>query len=139
MTGIVIGDYFLVRRRDYHLGDLYSGNGSSAYWYAAGFNWRGIMAWVVGTAPTLPGFVRAVKESRDDTSAWDHLYDTTYFFGFCGACLVHAGLHALFPVPRQTGHSEFVLQERAELKRGEGESASAEAESQESKPVKFAV
>ena len=136
MTGIVIGDYFLVRRQDYHLGDLYSGNTSSAYWYAAGFNWRGIIAWCVGIAPTLPGFVRAVKETRDDTSAWDHLYDITYFYGFCSACFVHAGLHWLFPGPRQTGHSDFVLREHAEMVQDGEYSPSTEVESQEVHPDK---
>ncbi|EME78382.1 uncharacterized protein MYCFIDRAFT_58476 [Pseudocercospora fijiensis CIRAD86] len=131
MTGIVIGDYFLVRGRDYHLGDLYCGNRSSAYWYAAGFNWRGIIAWCIGIAPTLPGFVRAVKETRDDTIAWDHVYDMTYFYGFFSACAVHAGLHWLFPAPRQTGHSDFVLREHADMVRGGECSASAEVESQE--------
>ncbi|KXS99793.1 hypothetical protein AC579_9448 [Pseudocercospora musae] len=136
MTGIVIGDYFLVRRQDYHLGDLYSGTSASAYWYTAGFNWRGIIAWCIGIAPTLPGFVRAVKETRDDSSAWDHLYDITYFYGFCSACLVHAGLHWLFPGQRQTGHSDFVLREHADMVRDGEYSPSADVESQEVHPDK---
>jgi nucleobase:cation symporter-1, NCS1 family len=48
MTGIVVSDYFLVRHREYHVGDLYLGRRESAYWYMAGFNLRGITAWVLG-------------------------------------------------------------------------------------------
>lgn len=53
MTGIVVSDYFLVRRGQYHIGDMYMGNSRSAYWYTYGFNWRGFLAWVLGMAPLL--------------------------------------------------------------------------------------
>lgn len=53
MTGIVISDYFLVRRGEYHVGDMYLGNSRSAYWYNWGFNFRGFLAWIVGMAPLL--------------------------------------------------------------------------------------
>ena len=46
MSGIMIADYFFVRRRQLHLTDLYIGNRTSAYWYTAGFNWRSIVAWL---------------------------------------------------------------------------------------------
>jgi nucleobase:cation symporter-1, NCS1 family len=139
MTGIVIGDYFLVRNRDYRLGDLYTGNSDSAYWYTAGLNWRGILAWMIGIAPTLLGFVRAVRETRDDTSAWDHLYNMTYFYGFFSACLVYAGLHWLFPGPRQTGHSDFVLPEHAQITPGQDCCPAGEFERREIEPDKFDV
>ena len=47
MTGVVLADYFVVHRRELHLGDLYIGNPTSAYWYKAGFNWRAPVAWYV--------------------------------------------------------------------------------------------
>ena len=47
MTGVLIADYYLVRHRELHLGDLYVGNSTSAYWYIAGFNWRAITSWSV--------------------------------------------------------------------------------------------
>ena len=137
MTGIVVGDYFFVRNRDYHLGDLYCGNELSAYWYTWGFNWRGMLAWTVGIVPVLPGFIRAIKETRDDTSGWDHLYDITYFYGFFASLIVHAGLHAIFPGPRQTGHSDFVLREHAEMKDTIEGVPRFDVESQEVKPDKL--
>ncbi|KAK4964898.1 hypothetical protein LTR28_003568, partial [Elasticomyces elasticus] len=53
MTGIIVSDYFLVRKQEYHIGDLYTGNSTSAYWYIAGFNFRGFAAWVMGLWPLL--------------------------------------------------------------------------------------
>ena len=45
MIGVLIADYFLVHNRQLHLTDLYVGNNTSAYWYAAGLNWRAPVAW----------------------------------------------------------------------------------------------
>lgn len=61
MTGIVVADYFLVRRGEYHIGDLYMGNSGSAYWYVAGFNFRGFVAWVLGMTPLLREFLHFRK------------------------------------------------------------------------------
>lgn len=108
MTGIVVSDFFLVRKGEYHLSDLYTGNSSSAYWYTHGFNWRGLFAWLMGLWPVLPGFARAIK-GTSSANGWDHLYDITYFYGFVVAMLVYWACHAIFPVPRQTGWSPFAL------------------------------
>lgn len=56
MTGIVVSDYFMVRRGEYHIGDLYLGDSRSAYWYTHGFNFRGFAAWILGMAPLLREF-----------------------------------------------------------------------------------
>lgn len=77
MTGILVSDYFLVRGRNYHQGDLYTANSSSAYWYYHGFNWRGFTAWLIGTFPTLPGFARSIQGVSSD-NGWDHIYQITY-------------------------------------------------------------
>lgn len=53
MTGILVSDSFLIRKGQYHLGDLYVGDSRSAYWYSWGFNFRAFLAWVFGTAPLL--------------------------------------------------------------------------------------
>jgi len=108
MTGIVISDYFLVRKRSLHMGDLYNGDSSSAYWYFFGFNWRAIVAWAMDFWPLVPGLVRKVQ-GVSDGSGWDHLYNISYFFGFFVALLLYWGLSKLFPTERQTGDSPFTL------------------------------
>ncbi|RDW72943.1 hypothetical protein BP6252_06850 [Coleophoma cylindrospora] len=114
MTGILISDYFLVRKRQLHVGDMYLGNSSSAYWYTYGVNWRAVVAWAMSIWPLLPGFVRRVQGTANG-NGWDHCYDLSYFFGFFMAVFVHWGLHAAFPAKKQTGQSPFVM----ELHRGE--------------------
>ena len=108
MTGIVISDYFLVRKQGLHMGDLYLGNSSSAYWYSLGFNWRAVVAWAMGFGPLLPGLIRHVQGSANG-SGWDHLNNVSYFYGFFVSLLLHWGLFRLFPTERQTGDSPFSL------------------------------
>lgn len=135
MTGIVVSDYFLVRKRQYHLGDLYTGNSSSAYWYTFGFNWRGFTAWVMALWPVLPGFARAIQ-GVEDGNGWDHLYDITYFYGFFVALLTYYVLHTAFPVPKQTGFSPFVLKEHVQMLEAEGRRGSESGEVVEVWPAK---
>ncbi len=46
VAGILIADYWFLRRTRLELADLYLEGG--AYWYAAGWNWRAVTAFVVG-------------------------------------------------------------------------------------------
>jgi NCS1 family nucleobase:cation symporter-1 len=57
MTGILIGDYFFVRKRQLHKGDMYRGKKDSAYYYTVGINWRAVMAWIMGIWPLLRKFL----------------------------------------------------------------------------------
>lgn len=56
MTGILIFDYFLVRKQQLRKADMYKSGRSSAYWYTMGFNWRAIVAWMMGVWPLLRKF-----------------------------------------------------------------------------------
>jgi NCS1 family nucleobase:cation symporter-1 len=56
--GVLIADYFLVRRTRLDLRGLYQAGGP--YWYAGGFNLAGLLALAAGVAPCLPGFLGAV-------------------------------------------------------------------------------
>ncbi|KAL1871969.1 hypothetical protein Daus18300_004606 [Diaporthe australafricana] len=114
MTGIVVSDYFFVRRGQYHIGDMYMGNSRSAYWYSHGFNWRCFLAWILGMAPLLPGFARAIQ-GVSSGSGWDHLYQISYFYGFFVSLTMHWLLHTAFPTARQRGNSPFVLEAHAEM------------------------
>jgi nucleobase:cation symporter-1, NCS1 family len=71
VAGIMICDYFLVRRKTLFVDDLYLRG--SAYEYSRGFNWKAITALAIGTAVALVGLV--VPSVR-------FLYDYSWFVGF---------------------------------------------------------
>ena len=43
------------------------------------------------------------------------MYQLTYFYGFFVAGFVYWTLHSVFPSPRQTGYSPFVLAEHVRM------------------------
>lgn len=57
MTGILCSDYFMVRRQQLHVGDLYISGDKGVYWYWHGFNFRGVTAWCMGLWPLLREFM----------------------------------------------------------------------------------
>src|SRR4051812_14106494 len=56
--GILIADYFVLRRTRLDLEALYRGEGP--YWYAGGFNPVALLALAAGIAPCVPGFLGTV-------------------------------------------------------------------------------
>jgi len=74
VAGIMICDYYLVRRKRLLVNDLYLRGGE--YEYSSGFNWRAIAALVIGSAVALMGLV--IPSVR-------FLYDYSWFVGFAVA------------------------------------------------------
>ncbi|HET9531706.1 MAG TPA: NCS1 family nucleobase:cation symporter-1, partial [Blastocatellia bacterium] len=54
--GVLIADYWLIRRQQLSLKDLYMVDG--LYSYTSGINWRAVAAFALGVAPVVPGFLR---------------------------------------------------------------------------------
>jgi NCS1 family nucleobase:cation symporter-1 len=71
VAGIMICDYFVVRRRVLQVEDLYLRHG--AYEYSHGFNWKALGALAMGAGIALIGLV--VPSLRP-------LYDYSWFVGF---------------------------------------------------------
>lgn len=80
--GILIADYFLLRRCRLSLDDLYRRGG--AYEYRRGVNPRALIALGVGVAINLPGFLAAVFPTAFGGvgAGWKGLYTYAWFVGF---------------------------------------------------------
>jgi len=81
VAGVMIADYFILRRARLKLDDLYSRNG--AYEYDGGVNWRAVVALGVGITIALLGLV---------VSPLRFLYDYAWFVGFAVAGGVYLAL-----------------------------------------------
>jgi nucleobase:cation symporter-1, NCS1 family len=83
LGGILIADYWVVRRQKLNLRDLFELNGQ--YTYSNGVNWRAVVALVAAVAPVVPGFVRAATTPGGvvaDPTMFDHLYTHAWFVTF---------------------------------------------------------
>ncbi|MSR18746.1 MAG: nitrate reductase [Phycisphaerales bacterium] len=80
--GILICDYWLVRRARLNLIDLYREQGEYRYWH--GFNPAAIVALVLGIAPSVPGFLVIIKviDATAVSHMWTRIYDFAWFVGF---------------------------------------------------------
>ncbi len=80
--GILIADYFLLRRQRLHVDELYSSAGR--YWYFRGFNPAAIIALLCGILPNVPGFLTTVKVLPVEIVPpfINGLYNYAWFVGF---------------------------------------------------------
>jgi len=79
IAGILICDYWVIRKQKLSLKDLYLENG--LYSYDNGFNWRAVAAFVLAIAPVVPGFLRAATTPGGKVDNPDPLEAGQPFFG----------------------------------------------------------
>jgi nucleobase:cation symporter-1, NCS1 family len=80
--GIMIVDYYFVRRQKLSVKELYLHKGQ--YSYQGGFNSKAIIALVLGIVPNVPGFLLTIKVvGADAFYTWvSNLYNYAWFVGF---------------------------------------------------------
>jgi nucleobase:cation symporter-1, NCS1 family len=91
VAGIMICDYFLVRKRVLLVQDLYLRGG--AYEYSRGFNWRAVGALAGGAGTALVGLQLPLVRA---------LYDYSWFVGFAVSFVLY---YALMKFPREVALS----------------------------------
>ncbi len=80
--GIMIVDYFFIRKKELNAVDLYKEKGE--YTYSNGFNLKAIIALLAGIIPNVPGFLLQIKIIAVTAfPEWiAHLYNYAWFVGF---------------------------------------------------------
>jgi NCS1 family nucleobase:cation symporter-1 len=83
--GVMICDYWVLRRQRLDLAELFRPAGR--YSYSNGFNWRAIIAMLLAIAPVVPGFLRAAttpnfRGQMPDPTLFDTLYTYAWFVTF---------------------------------------------------------
>ncbi|KAA9345522.1 NCS1 family nucleobase:cation symporter-1 [Adhaeribacter soli] len=79
--GIMIVDYFFIRKKTLELNDLYQFGGR--YTYRNGYNQAAILALVLGILPNVPGFLTTIQAIEQD-AVWpwvSKLYHYAWFVG----------------------------------------------------------
>jgi NCS1 family nucleobase:cation symporter-1 len=83
VAGIMICDYWVLRKQRLNLAGLFDTRGP--YAYSSGVNWRAIAALVLAVAPVVPGFLRAATTPGGQVAtptAFDTLYTYAWFVTF---------------------------------------------------------
>ncbi|HMP77166.1 MAG TPA: NCS1 family nucleobase:cation symporter-1 [Kiritimatiellia bacterium] len=91
--GILVCDYFVIRRRELNLAALYDSRGE--YAYQGGYNLRALIALVLAIAPNVPGFL--IKIGKLEASEfWTGIYHYAWFIGFLIAFVLYYLLMASY-------------------------------------------
>jgi NCS1 family nucleobase:cation symporter-1 len=77
--GILIADYYVIRRTRLDLKGLYRPDGP--YWYRRGFNPAALIALAAGIGPCVPGFLGTIGALKVGP-VWMALYDYAWFLSF---------------------------------------------------------
>jgi NCS1 family nucleobase:cation symporter-1 len=108
IAGVMLADYFVVRRTRLNADDLYREDGEYSFG-GSGFNWRALVALVVGILPNVPGFIEKAAGLNkagdlifDASPLFDTLYTYAWFVSLGLAGIVHVVLTATAPPSRAT-------------------------------------
>ncbi|KAK5189708.1 hypothetical protein LTR47_001327 [Exophiala xenobiotica] len=94
IAAIMLFDFWVVHNRKYDTIALYNPHG--IYRYTYGVNLRAVVAFLVGVAPSLPGFVNGINHNVD-VGVGIHPYQFGWLLGFVATALVYTTLSFVFP------------------------------------------
>ncbi|KAJ5670709.1 uncharacterized protein N7477_006072 [Penicillium maclennaniae] len=106
IAAIMLFDFWVVNKRKYDVLALYQPR-NPIYRYScaipglsgkvvSGFNWRALVAFIVGVTPNLPGLINAVTPSID-VGVGVHPYQFGWLLGFLATTCVYLALSHWFP------------------------------------------
>lgn len=92
IAGVLIVDYYLVRRTELDVAQLYRDNG--IYSYRNGWNTAAVVAFAAGVLPNIPGFLNAAFPDAFPNvgAAFKTIYTYAWFVGIAIAAVVYGAL-----------------------------------------------
>ncbi|KAI9844677.1 MAG: hypothetical protein M1837_005419 [Sclerophora amabilis] len=97
IAGVIISDYYFVRKGYYQIRDLYSAQKTGPYYYTFGFHWRAYASYIAGILINVVGFAGAI--GRQVPVGAQYIYNLNFFCGFIVSSGVYYLLCRFFPVP----------------------------------------
>lgn len=88
IAGIMLCDYYLLRKTRLNADALYNPDGEYAYG-KSGVNWRAIVALTLAVAPNLPGFINSATNTELFPRVFDRVYGYAWFVGLAIAAAVY--------------------------------------------------
>ncbi|KAF3398531.1 hypothetical protein F1880_006373 [Penicillium rolfsii] len=102
IAGVMICDYYIVRKGYLDIKALYSGRKTDPYYYTLGFSWRAYAAYFAGIMINIVGFAGAV--GQEVPVGAQYIYNINYFSGVLVSGGTYWILTRFFPVPATSDH-----------------------------------
>lgn len=97
IAGVMVCDYYLVRKGYLEIKELYDGRKSGPYYFTGGINWRAYAAYIAGILINVVGFAGEI--GRDVPIGATYIYRINFFCGFGVSMSVYWLCCHFFPVP----------------------------------------
>ena len=126
IAGVIISDYYFVRKGYLDIRALYSARRTGPYYFTYGVHWRAYAAYVAGILINVVGFAGEIGTSKVPIGA-TYLYRVNFFGGFIVSSSVYWALCKQFPIPGVPSEWTEVGDQITAIALGEGEDASDSA------------
>ncbi|KAJ9194755.1 hypothetical protein DTO164E3_7176 [Paecilomyces variotii] len=97
IAGVIVCDYYFVRKGYLNIKELYSARKRSPYFYVYGVSWHGYVAYISGILINIVGFVGAV--GRNVPVGAQYIYNLNFFAGFIVSSVVYYILTRVVRIP----------------------------------------
>ncbi|KAK2462998.1 hypothetical protein APHAL10511_004985 [Amanita phalloides] len=97
IAGVMITEYYVIKKGHFRIADLYDSKKSGWYWYTYGINFRAYAAYIAGILINVVGFAGAT--GRHVPLAATRVYQLSFFTGFGVSATTYYLLNMAFPVP----------------------------------------
>lgn len=87
--GIILTDYYLIKKMKLNVEHLYTLKKNGAYYYTGGYNLAALLALLVGIFPVIPGFLQKVGILGSIPEIFMTIYNNAWFFSFFSAGIVY--------------------------------------------------
>ncbi|EHY53623.1 uracil permease [Exophiala dermatitidis] len=99
IAGVILCDYYIVRKGYLDLKGLYQAHHASPYYYWMGWSWRGYVAYICGIAINVVGFVDAIGTEGPMPMGAVYIYRFNFFCGLIVSMAVYYLLCWWKPIP----------------------------------------
>ncbi|TFL02698.1 permease [Pterulicium gracile] len=106
IAGVMITEYYFIRRGHYRVADLYDNRRDGWYWYTAGINWKAYVAYIAGILINVVGFAGAT--GRTVPTAATRIYELSFFTGFGVSSIMYYTLSTIWPPPGKSAQFEEI-------------------------------
>ncbi|KAI5853717.1 permease for cytosine/purines, uracil, thiamine, allantoin-domain-containing protein [Tricharina praecox] len=97
IAGVMISDYYFVRKGYLEVKNLYSAKRTGPYYFRFGIHWRAYVAYIAGILINVVGFVGAV--GNEVPIGATYIYNLNFFAGFIVSSGTYWLLARFFPIP----------------------------------------
>ncbi len=93
VAGVMIADFYVVRRRRLDLAGLYAEDGP--YTFSGGFNWVGIISFILGVLPNIPGFMAEIAP-QTFAAIVPQFFKTFYLYAWFSGFFISFAVYAIW-------------------------------------------